>query len=146
VTGPETQPPAPAEAAPDDVPRPDPCPRCGAPLEPDQEWCLSCGTAARTTIAAPPAWRVPLAVLAVVALLCGAALAWAFVELTNNDDDVRAATTAPVTTTTAPPPTTAGAPPATDPGQQTPVDPAQQAPVDPAQQAPPAADPAQPAG
>jgi len=134
VTGPETQP-----AAPEDAPRPDPCPRCGAPLEREQEWCLSCGTAARTTIAAPPAWRVPLAVLAVVALLCGAALAWAFVELTNNDDDVRAATTAPVTTTTTvPPPSTTSAPPAADP--------AQQAPADPAQPAPPSGDPAQPAG
>ncbi len=85
------------------------CPRCGADLGPDQEWCLACGTAARTVIARTPRWRVPLALLAVVAVLCGAALAWAFVALTGNDAAVRAATattTAPAaaTPTTSPPP------------------------------------------
>jgi len=68
------------------------CPRCSTPIAAEQEWCLNCGTAARTAIAATPNWRLPLAVLAVVVVLCGAALAWAFVELTNNDAEVRAAT------------------------------------------------------
>ncbi len=81
-----------------------PCPRCGTPLAPEQEWCLQCGTAARTTIAATPRWRLPIAILAVVAVLCGAALAWAFVELTNNDDAVQAVTATPTTVTTAPAP------------------------------------------
>ena len=134
MTGPET-PPAPADAPAGPEPAPDRCPRCGSALDRDQEWCLSCGTAARTTIAATPRWRLPLALLAVLALLCAAALAWAFVELTNNDDDVRAATTAPVTTTTEPPPADAAPPPA---GAEPPAD-AEQA-------VPPPADPAQPAG
>lgn len=80
------------------------CPRCGADLAADQDWCLACGTAARTVIAAPPNWRAPIAVLAVVVVLCGAALAWAFVALTNNDAEVRATTTA---APAAPPPSDA---------------------------------------
>ncbi|MFN8203673.1 MAG: hypothetical protein U0S48_13980 [Solirubrobacteraceae bacterium] len=84
------------------------CPQCGTELEPGQEWCLSCGTAARTVIAPTPNWRLPIAAVAVVLLLCGGALAWAFVALTDNDDAVRAATqTAPATTAT----TTTGATP-----------------------------------
>jgi uncharacterized paraquat-inducible protein A len=81
---------------------PDRCPRCDAELAPEQDWCLSCGTAARTVIAAPPRWRAPLAVIAVIAVLCGAALAWAFVALTNNDADVRAAKTTVVAPAPAP--------------------------------------------
>jgi hypothetical protein len=81
---------------------PDRCPRCDAELAPDQSWCLSCGTAARTVIAATPRWRAPLAVMAVVAVLFGAALAWAFVALTNNDADVRAAKTTVVAPAPAP--------------------------------------------
>jgi hypothetical protein len=91
------------------------CPRCGAELATDQEWCLSCGTAARTTIAATPNWRLPVALIAVVAVLCGGALAWAFVELTNNDAAVRAATaevTQTQTDTSVAPPSTATTPPA----------------------------------
>jgi uncharacterized paraquat-inducible protein A len=95
------------------------CPRCGAELERDQEWCLRCGTAARTVMAATPRWRLPLALIGVVAVLCGAALAWAFVALTNNDDEVRAATAVGATTastvTVAPATPTTTTPPATVP-------------------------------
>jgi hypothetical protein len=84
------------------------CPRCNTPLQPEQEWCLNCGTAARTAIAATPNWRLPIAVLAVVAVVFLAACAWAFVELTNNDDAVKAATQtqqqAPAPTTPQPAP------------------------------------------
>jgi hypothetical protein len=98
------------------------CPRCGADVAADQDWCLTCGTAARTVIAPPPNWRAPIALLAVVVLLCGVAIAWALVALTDNDADVTAATAPPTTTaaTTTVAPTTAPAPaaPATtvDPG------------------------------
>jgi uncharacterized paraquat-inducible protein A len=96
------------------------CPRCGVGLADDQDWCLSCGTAARTVIAATPSWRRPVALLAVVVVLSGAVLAWAFVTLTQNDDAITAATQT-TTTTAAPaaapagttPPT--GAPAATTP-------------------------------
>lgn len=90
------------------------CPRCGADLAAEQEWCLHCGTAARTVIAPTPAWRAPVALLAVLAVLAGGALAWAFAAAANQDDEVAAATSrapAPVTTTaTAPAATTTTAP------------------------------------
>lgn len=128
------------------------CPRCGADLAPDQEWCLTCGTAARTVLAPPPSWRLPIALLATIVVLCGAALAWALVELTENDAEVTASKIEPVTTTiaapsaapTPPAPTTAGAPApdaaaTTPPATTTPPDAAATAP-DPAATTPPATD------
>jgi hypothetical protein len=41
------------------------CAACSAALEPDQEWCIECGTA-RTRLHRPPDWRAPAAVIAVV--------------------------------------------------------------------------------
>jgi len=41
------------------------CAACGAPLEPDQEWCVECG-AAGTVLHRPPDWRAPVAIVAVV--------------------------------------------------------------------------------
>ena len=60
-------------------PRPTTCPRCGAPLHEDQDWCLECGAPARTRLAPTPNWHIPAALLAVVVALAGAALAVAFV-------------------------------------------------------------------
>lgn len=59
----------------------EPCPLCRSPLGPTQEWCLSCGAAARTRLAATPAWRAPLIVLAIVIVLALAALTVALVYL-----------------------------------------------------------------
>jgi hypothetical protein len=80
--------------APVTAPAPDAvrCPRCGAALAADQDWCLSCGTAARTVIAPTPNWRLPIALAGLVAALAAAALVFAFVTLAGNDDAVRAAT------------------------------------------------------
>src|SRR3954463_1870508 len=36
------------------------CPRCGAHLATDQEWCLNCGAAAGTEVVEARGWRVPL--------------------------------------------------------------------------------------
>ena len=82
------------------------CPRCSAPLTPDQDWCLQCGLAARTRLAPTPDWRVPLAAAIVAALLGAGGLAFAFVELTSDDGPVTTTTT-PATTATTAPPTTA---------------------------------------
>jgi cytoskeletal protein RodZ len=89
------------------------CPRCNAPVGPDQDWCLECGAAARTRLAQTPNWRLPIIVVAVVAILAGAGLAVAFVALTNDSTSAPATTSAPAVATepaAAPPPTT---PPAT---------------------------------
>jgi hypothetical protein len=74
------------------------CPRCGADVGPEQDWCLECGAPARTRLAPTPNWRAPIAVLAIVVLLAGVALALAFARLTRDDGAVAAATstTAPV--------------------------------------------------
>ena len=71
------------------------CPRCGAYVAPEQDWCLECGAPARTRLAPTPNWRAPVALVAVVVLLAGLVLALAFTELTSDDGKVTAATTAP---------------------------------------------------
>jgi hypothetical protein len=58
------------------------CGACGAPLEPDQEWCVECG-AARTVLHRPPDWRAPVAVIAVVVGLVVIAGLIALVALTR---------------------------------------------------------------
>ena len=56
------------------------CGLCGRPMEPGQEWCLECG-AARTVIARPPDWRVPVLVIGVVVLLIAGGFAYALSQL-----------------------------------------------------------------
>jgi hypothetical protein len=108
-------------AAPPVGPAPVPlrCPRCGATVAPEQDWCLECGAPARTRLAPTPNWRLPVAIVAAIALAACAALAIAFASLTHDDG-----TLAPSTTQVAPAqpnetPTTsvpaAGAPAATTP-------------------------------
>ena len=97
------------------------CPRSGATVAPDQDWCLDCGSAARTRLCPTPNWRAPVAALAIVALLAGIGLAVAFVALTNDSTQAPATSTAAPAVATEPtaaapptvPPTTATAPPAT---------------------------------
>lgn len=91
------------------------CPRCGAQVARDQDWCLECGYAARTTIARTPRWRAPIIAAAAVAAIALGLLAVAFVDLTDDPGGVTVPTTAP-TVLTGPPATTttaAPAPPAT---------------------------------
>jgi hypothetical protein len=88
-----------ATQEPSHVPGPAPvplrCPRCGAYVAPEQDWCLECGAPARTRLAPTPHWRAPVALVAVVVLLAGLALAFAFTSLTDDDGNVSTATTAP---------------------------------------------------
>ena len=72
----------PAERA--SAPVSDACPMCGAPLRGEQDWCLSCGAAARTRLAATPNWRAPIAVLAILAALALGVLVAALVELAGS--------------------------------------------------------------
>jgi septal ring-binding cell division protein DamX len=86
------------------------CPQCGKPLAEDQEWCLECG-GARTLIHRPPDWRIPLAIIGLVAAVALAAFVVALVKL-SSDANQRAAlaaatTPAPVATPAPPPATTA---------------------------------------
>ena len=95
---PPSVPPAPGTVA---------CPRCGTSIAPDQSWCLECGAPARTRLVPTPNWRAPVAVLAVVILLAGIALAVAFVALTNDNEPA-----APVNSQAPPPSATTAQPPA----------------------------------
>ena len=73
------------------------CPLCGAPLDPRQEWCLSCGAAARTRLAAPTNWKAPIVAIAVIAALALGVLAAALVKLSGGPGAPK--TLAPITRT-----------------------------------------------
>src|SRR5688572_23610124 len=84
------------------------CPRCGAPIGPDQDWCLECGAPARTRLAPTPNWHIPAAILALIVAVAGAALAVAFVQLTEDAPPATATTAAPAPAEgVTPPPQTA---------------------------------------
>ena len=107
-----------------DVPVPESCPLCGGPLDPEQEWCLRCGAAARTRLAMSSKWKGPIIAVATVAILSLGVLAVSLVVLVGGGNSTStnatvsivsggpaAASTPAVTTptaTTAPP--TAAAP------------------------------------
>jgi hypothetical protein len=57
------------------------CPRCDATLARDQDWCLRCGTAARTRLAPTPNWRAPLALGVVLVAVALAVLTAALAKL-----------------------------------------------------------------
>ena len=93
-TPPQTPEPAPAPA----VRR---CPRCGNELTPEQEWCLSCGADVGTTIASPPGWRGPIALLLALLVIAAIAIILALVELAGDAEQVTeqpAGTPAPAAT------------------------------------------------
>jgi hypothetical protein len=74
-------------------------------IGPDQDWCLACGAPARTRLVPTPNWRAPVAVLAIIVVLAGIALAVAFVALTNDTEPA-----APVNSQAPPPSATSTAP------------------------------------
>jgi hypothetical protein len=95
------------------------CPRCGSTLTPQQEWCLHCGADVSSTIAAPPSWRGPVALVGGLLLIALVALILALVELAGDAEQVgpQSATPQPTATTTVvPTPGATTIPPATDDG------------------------------
>jgi hypothetical protein len=81
------------------------CPLCGTQLHPHQEWCLNCGAAARTRVAAAPNWKGPLATLAVVVALSLGVLAAALVKLAAGSTAPPAITRTVTTAAAVPAPT-----------------------------------------
>jgi predicted amidophosphoribosyltransferase len=57
------------------------CPLCSAPLKSEQDWCLRCGAAARTRLAAQPKWKALVVALVLVVVVSLGVLAAALVEL-----------------------------------------------------------------
>lgn len=66
----------PATGVPDEL-----CPLCGAQLKPEQSWCLRCGAAARTRLAAQPKWKALAIVFATIVVVSLGVLAAALVKL-----------------------------------------------------------------
>lgn len=81
------------------------CPRCGAPLGADQDWCLSCGAAVSTRVAPAPRWRGPVAIVGAVLALAAAAIVFGLLELSNDDPERVAQAPTPTPTPTPPPAT-----------------------------------------
>jgi septal ring-binding cell division protein DamX len=93
------------------------CPRCGSTLTARQEWCLQCGADVSSTIAAPPSWRGPVALVGGLLAVALAALVLALVELAGDAEQVGPQTATPTpTTTVVPTPESTTIPPATDDG------------------------------
>jgi hypothetical protein len=78
------------------------CPLCATPLGPDQDWCLRCGAAARTRLAATPNWKAPILAIAVVAVLALGVLAAALVKLAGGSSAASPPVTTTITAATAP--------------------------------------------
>jgi septal ring-binding cell division protein DamX len=99
------------------------CPRCGSPLTPEQEWCLECGAGVGATVARPPSWRGPVALVTGLLVIAAVALVLALVELAGDAEQVSEQPAAPAqppaaqTPVPTPAPTSTPAiPPASDPG------------------------------
>jgi hypothetical protein len=88
------------------------CPLCETPLQAQQNWCLHCGAAARTRLAATANWRTPVVALTMVAVLSLGILTASLVKLVGEPSGSQAST--PVTTRTVIAPATS-TPPATTP-------------------------------
>ncbi len=88
------------------------CPLCGAPLAPEQEWCLRCGAAARTRLATSSNWKAPIVAIALVAVLSLGVLAVALIALAGGFES---SSSIPATTIVATRPAAVPAPTATTP-------------------------------
>ena len=64
------------------------CPRCAAPLPPQQEWCLSCGADVGSRVVAAPSWRGPVALVVGLLAIAAIALILAIVELAGDAEQV----------------------------------------------------------
>jgi hypothetical protein len=83
---------------PDQQPTGRQCPRCGAAMTDEQEWCLACGAAVGTRVVPAPGWRVPIAIAGVIVVVAAIAVAVAIIQLADDTDQV--AQTPPAATPT----------------------------------------------
>ena len=79
------------------------CPRCGANLAADQDWCLECGAAATTRILRPPSWKLAAAIVLGVLAAVVIAVVIAVNALSGDADRAAAIHRAPAVTKPAKP-------------------------------------------
>ena len=96
------------------------CAKCGAPMDPGQDWCLQCGAGAPGSLdAGGPSWRSAAAILTATAVLVLGAAAAAYAALNKEGAHKATPTVVAVATTPAaatPTPTTPVTPTPTTPG------------------------------
>jgi hypothetical protein len=97
----ETPPPTEPDAP--DRPAGRSCPRCGASMTDQQEWCLACGAAVGTRVVSAPGWRAPIAIASVILGLAAIAVAIAIVQLADDTDRVEQTPPAAAAASPAPP-------------------------------------------
>lgn len=97
------------------------CPRCGARLSAEQEWCLDCGAAVSTRIAEPRGWRASIAVVGVLLALALVAVILAIVELAGPAETVTEVPQTPTPAATGAAPTATPTPAAGEEGGATPT-------------------------
>jgi septal ring-binding cell division protein DamX len=112
VTAVETPPEKPEETTPERQ-----CPRCGAGLRPEQEWCLNCGAGIGARVASPHGWRWPVALVGGLLALTLVAFVLALVELAGDAETVAQPTPTPPAAATPAPTSTAAPSTTTDPSQ-----------------------------
>jgi hypothetical protein len=127
VVAPEVAPEAPREAPHEQPPtKPEAvrtCASCGSPMEPDQDWCLNCGTAASGSLGQRPGWRAASTVIGLTLVLVLGAIAASYAAITGDDGKTPApvAPAAAAAQQQAATPPTATPPAASTPTQSTPT-------------------------
>ena len=91
-----------------------PCPNCGAPMEPGQEWCLQCGAATPGALDRAP-WRSTGLIVAILAALALGAAAAAVAALNQHTPARQTVTSIVAAKPVAPPPATTTPAPTTPP-------------------------------
>jgi hypothetical protein len=127
VVAPEVAPEAPREGPHEQPPtKPEAvrtCASCGSPMEPDQDWCLNCGTAASGSLGRRPGWRAASTVIGLTLVLVLGAIAASYAAITGDDGKTPApaAPAAAAAQQQAATPPTATPPAASTPTQSTPT-------------------------
>jgi hypothetical protein len=106
------------DGGPAHAPASHPCPNCGAPMEPGQEWCLQCGAATPGALERAP-WRSTGLIVAVIAALALGAAAAAVAALNQQAPARRTVTSIVAQAPATPPPATTPTPAPTTPPAST---------------------------